>query len=92
MGGFNVKPSQIQANHIDMCKFSTREDSGYKQVSYMIKQVLKRCRGKSRKVATPGQPQQLLFQPPFPSSGAPYYLYSSGARYDMHTEIEVEEV
>ncbi|KAI2603729.1 hypothetical protein GGR54DRAFT_622131 [Hypoxylon sp. NC1633] len=39
--GFNVKSHIVPANHMDMCKFSKREDVGYKRVVFLIKNILK---------------------------------------------------
>lgn len=89
LDGFNVKQGQIQENHMDMCKFGTSEDNGYKKVCYMIKQVLKERRSKLLEVTTPRR-TQLLPQPPPQSSSGPYY---SPYRPLVDMEIiEVEEV
>ncbi|KAG7293507.1 hypothetical protein NEMBOFW57_003559 [Staphylotrichum longicolle] len=40
--GFNVKYQQVPANHMDMCKFATREEIGYKRVVFLLKNILKR--------------------------------------------------
>jgi hypothetical protein len=38
--GFNVRKASIQANHIDVCKFGSRDDYGYKKVTGFILDIL----------------------------------------------------
>ncbi|KAK8047458.1 hypothetical protein PG996_015522 [Apiospora saccharicola] len=40
--GFNVREQPVPANHMDMCKFATRDDVGYKRVIRLIKHVVGR--------------------------------------------------
>ncbi|GAB7336610.1 hypothetical protein MBLNU13_g10308t1 [Cladosporium sp. NU13] len=39
MDGFLVKRNSIKANHIDVCKFDSREDDGYKKVIGFIRDI-----------------------------------------------------
>lgn len=41
MDGFNVQAGSIHANHMDMTKFRTRDDSGYRRVLFHIRRQLK---------------------------------------------------
>lgn len=41
MDGFKVQASSIHANHMDMTKFQTRDDSGYTRVLFHIRRQLK---------------------------------------------------
>ena len=41
MDGFKVQAGSIHANHMDMAKFKTRDDSGYKRVLFHIRRQLK---------------------------------------------------
>lgn len=36
MDGFNVRKDSVPANHMDMTKFSTRRDIGYRRISSHI--------------------------------------------------------
>lgn len=38
--GFKVRKASIQANHIDVCKFGSRDDYGYKKVKGFILDIL----------------------------------------------------
>ncbi|KAK7954712.1 SERAC1 protein [Apiospora saccharicola] len=40
--GFNVREQPVPANHMEMCKFATRDDVGYKRVIRLIKHVVGR--------------------------------------------------
>lgn len=39
--GFNVRPVGIQANHMDMTKFSGPDDEGYKRVLQQVRRQIK---------------------------------------------------
>ncbi|KAK8135634.1 hypothetical protein PG984_003574 [Apiospora sp. TS-2023a] len=37
--GFNIRQQPIPANHMDMCRFATRDEIGYKRLAHRIKKV-----------------------------------------------------
>lgn len=41
MDGFNVQTQEIDANHMDMCKFSDSEDVGYKRTAGFLADFIK---------------------------------------------------
>jgi len=45
--GFNVKYQQVPLNHMDMCKFASRDEVGYKRTVFLINSILKKFQGKS---------------------------------------------
>ena len=81
--GFNVKYQQVPLNHMDMCKFASREEIGYRRTVFLINNILRRkFHGKSgSRAPAPAQEQvnRLLAAPEARSE-------QSGRQYD--TEIE----
>ena len=53
MDGFNIQAGSIHANHMDMTKFRTRNDSGYKRVLYHIRRQIKESGGATEAGALP---------------------------------------
>lgn len=43
LSSFYVRSGSIQADHINMCKFSSSDDSGYKRVAQEIKALIKKA-------------------------------------------------
>ncbi|KJR89828.1 ribonuclease p/mrp subunit [Sporothrix schenckii 1099-18] len=61
--GFNVKYQQIPRNHMDMCKFATQDELGYKRVVFLLCNIIKRTLGKSCSQARPSAGQHLAAGP-----------------------------
>lgn len=90
--GFNVKQYPIPGDHIDMCKFGTRGDAGYKRVTFLIKSIIKKeFQGKSgnnaeqNPVPNPHPQPQLL---PEPERRHPSYPIRKLGRDEVHMEVE----
>ena len=72
--GFNVRKASIQADHLGVCKFDSREEDGYKKVAGFILDVFEE--GKASAIPIPvdvdrrdvGEKRIKKFEPPIQSS------------------------
>ncbi|KAK8035531.1 LipA and NB-ARC domain-containing protein [Apiospora rasikravindrae] len=87
--GFNIREQPVPANHMDMCKFATRDETGYRRVLRLIKYVVCReFRGMSRASVQPST-QRLL--PPAEQGLSGRSGLPASRTLDVAQAMEVEE-
>jgi hypothetical protein len=72
--GFNVRKASIQADHIGVCKFGSREEDGYKKVTGFILDIFEEGKASANPIPVDvdrrdvGEKRIKKFEPPIQSS------------------------